>query len=235
MSRLDLTSWQRQRLRRQLVETRDARLFRRILAVLEYDRGRPAADIARMLGVSRQSVYYWADLYTQDPDPAMLEDQPGRGRPPLLDEDHEHLLEVLLYGSPQDFGLAPVNWTAPLLCEALELATGQAVSQRTLRRVLHRLDYVWKRPRYDLDPDPQREKKTPHPPANSGPAAAQCRAGRGRDRPAALPAFARRLGEARRTRPGLAERAERPPGDLRSAEPADGGTAVRAPQERAQR
>src|SRR5437660_10798816 len=101
MSRLDLTSWQRQRLRRQLVETRDARLFRRILAVLEYDRGRPVADIARMLGVTRQSVYHWADLYTQDPDPATLEDQPGRGRPPLLDEDHGHFLEGLPYGSPQ--------------------------------------------------------------------------------------------------------------------------------------
>lgn len=235
MSRLNLTSWQRQRLRRHLAATRDARLFRRILAVLEYDRGRSAADIARMLGVTRQSVYSWADLFTRDPDPAALEDQPGRGRPPLLDEDHEHLLEVLLYGSPQDFGLAPVNWTTPLLGAALELATGQAVSQRTLRRVLRRLDYVWKRPRYDLEPDPELEKKTPHPPANPHPAAAQCRTGRGRDRPAALPAFARRLGEARRSRPGLAERAERPAGDLRGAEPADGGTAVRAPPERAQR
>src|SRR5438046_1245710 len=123
MSRLDLTSWQRQRLRRQLAETRDARLFRRTLAVLEFDRGRPAADLARMLGVTRQSVYHWVELYTQAPDPAVLEDQPGRGAPPMLDEDHEHLLEVLLYGSPQDFGLAPVNWTAPLLCEVLELAT----------------------------------------------------------------------------------------------------------------
>src|SRR5436190_23143440 len=113
MSRLDLTSWQRQRLQRRLVETHDARLFRRILAVLEYDRGRPAADIARMLGVTRQSVYYWADLYTREADPMALEDRPGRGRPPLLDEDHEQLVEVLLYGSPQDFGLAPVHWTVP--------------------------------------------------------------------------------------------------------------------------
>jgi transposase len=235
MSRLDLTSWQRRRLRRQLLETRDARLFRRILAVLEYDRGRPAADIACMLGVTRQSVYSWADLYTRELDPTALEDQPGRGRAPLLDEDHEHLLEVLLYGSPQDFGLAPVNWTAPLLRQALELATDQAVSERTLRRVLHRLGYVWKRPRYDLDPDPELEKKTAHPPANSGVAAAQRRAGRGRDRPAAVPAVARRLGQARRTCPGLVERAERPAGNLRGAEFADRDTAVRAAPEGAQR
>src|SRR5215211_7041886 len=96
MSRLKLTSWQRRRLRRQLAETRDARLFRKTLAVLEFDHGRPAADIARMLGVTRQTVYEWIEAYTQDHDPASLEDQPGRGRHRLLDEDREHLLEALL-------------------------------------------------------------------------------------------------------------------------------------------
>src|SRR3954470_2619396 len=100
MSRLNLTSWQRRRLRRQLAETRDARLFRRALAVLEFDHGRSAADIARMLGVTRQSVYNWIEAYTQDHDPASLEDEGGRGRHSLLDEDQEHLLEALLALSP---------------------------------------------------------------------------------------------------------------------------------------
>ena len=153
MSELKLTAAQRGRLQAQLRRTRDARVYRRTLAVLEVARGRPIRQVAGELEVTRQSVYHWVELYTQAPDPAVLEDQPGRGAPPMLDEDHEHLLEVLLYGSPQDFGLAPVNWTAPLLCEVLELATEQSVSERTLRRTLHRLDYVWKRPRYDLDPD----------------------------------------------------------------------------------
>src|SRR5579864_5293735 len=132
MSRLDLTSWQRRRLRRQLEETRDARLFRRTLAVLEFDHGRSAADIARMLGVTRQSVYHWVEVYTQESDPAALADEPGRGRPSLVDEDHEHLLEILLYGSPQDFGLTAVNWTVPLLRAALAIATGPEVSESTL-------------------------------------------------------------------------------------------------------
>ena len=234
MSQFHLTSWQRQRLRRQLTQTRDARLFRRALAVLEFDHGRPAADIARMLSVTRQCVYHWLALYTADPGPAALEDRPGRGRPPLLDEDDEHLLDVLLYGSPQDFGLAPVNWTVPLLAAALELATGRRASEDTVRRALRRLGYVWKRPRYDLDPDPEREKKTPHPPAGRGLATAQCRAGPGRDRPAAVPAAARRLVEARPAGPGLAERAQRPAGDLRGPEPAHRGAAVRAAHERPQ-
>src|SRR5512144_2253799 len=214
MSRLNLTSWQRRRLRRQLAETRDARLYRRTLAVLEFDHGRSAADIARMLGVTRKCIYDWVGAYLEDRDPASLEDEGGRGRPLLLDEDQEHLPEALLAASPQDLGYPHTSWTVPLLREVLEIATEQRVSDDTLRRALHRLDYVWKRPRYDLDPDPEREKKTPHSRANSGPAATQRRVGSGRDRPAVVPAVARRLVEARRSRQGLAEWPQRPACDL---------------------
>ena len=228
MSRLKLTSWQRRRLRRQLAETRDARLYRRTLAVLEFDYGRSAADIARMLGVTRKCIYDWVGAYLKGRDPASLEDEAGRGRHPLLDEDQERLLEALLAASPQDLGYPHASWTVPLLREVLEIATEQPVSEDTLRRALHRLDYVWKRPRYDLEPDPEREKKTPHPPADPGPAAAQRRVGPGRDRSAAVPAVARRLVEARRGRQGLAERPQRPACGLRGDEPADGDTVVRA-------
>ena len=231
MSHLNLTSRQRHRLRRQLSDTEDVRLFRRTLAVLEFDHGRPAADIARMLGVTRQTVYNWVEAYARGGDPAALEDRRGQGHLPLLDEDAEHFLESLLATSPQEVGYPHTGWTVRLLLEALEVATGQRVSDDTLRRALRRLDFVWKRPRYDFDPDPQREKKTPHPQAGPGVAAAQRRAGPGRDRPAALPAFAGRLVQARRGRQGLAERPQRPPRGLRGDEPADGHEAVRAPRE----
>jgi transposase len=148
---------------------------------LEFDHGRPAADIARMLGVSRKTIYDWLGAYLEDHDPASLDDEAGRGRPLLLDEDQEHLLEALLAASPQDHGYPHTSWTVPLLREALEIATEQRVSEDTVRRALHRLGYVWKRPRYDLVPDPEREKKTPHPPADPGPAAAQRCVGPGRD------------------------------------------------------
>src|SRR5436305_6350228 len=87
MSRLQLTSWQRRRLQRQLAGTRDARLYRRTLAVLEYDRGRPAAEIARMLGVARQSVHNWVEVYHQAREPSALDDHERSGRPRLLGED----------------------------------------------------------------------------------------------------------------------------------------------------
>ena len=235
MSQLDLTAWQRRRLRRQLAETLDARVFRRTLAVLEFDRGRPVADVARMLGVTRQSIYNWMEAYSQAHDPEALWDEEGRGRRPALDEEDEHLLEALLALSPQDLGAPHVSWTIPLIQEFLEVATGRRLSDDTLRRALHRLDYVWKRPRHDLDPDPEREKKTPYPAANQGLAAAQRCPGPGRKRLAAVPPVARRLVQAWRSRPGLAERPQRPAGDLRGDERADRGPAVRAACQGAER
>src|SRR5436305_11104883 len=139
MSRLNLTPWQRRRLRRQLKETLDARLLRRTLAVLEFDQGRTAADVAHMLGVTRQSIYNWVGAYTHGYDPEALRDRQGPGRHRALDEDDERLLEALLDFSPQDLGCPHVSWTVPLLQEVLGVATGRRVSDDTLRRALHRL------------------------------------------------------------------------------------------------
>src|SRR3954447_23128272 len=155
MSRLKLTYWQRRRLRRQLKEATDARLYRRTLAVLELDRGRSAADIAEMLGVTRQSVSNWAAAYARDLDPTALADEDRSGRPRLLTEDIEDLLRSLLASSPQDFGHQATTWTVPLLQQEVEQSTGLWPSDDTIRRGLRRLDFVWKRPRYALDPDPE--------------------------------------------------------------------------------
>jgi hypothetical protein len=63
MSQLKLKHRERRRLRQQLKAASDPRTYRRILAVLELDRGRSAIDIAAMLGVTRQSVHNWAAAF----------------------------------------------------------------------------------------------------------------------------------------------------------------------------
>jgi hypothetical protein len=66
-------------------------------------------------------------------------------------------------------GYVGTGWTVPLLQQWLaDERPGPRLSAATLRRRLRERDYVWKRFRYVLRPDPQREKKTPHPPPNSG-------------------------------------------------------------------
>jgi hypothetical protein len=61
--------------------------------------------------------------------------------------------------------------TVPRLHLILQIAPG------TLRQALHELGYVWIRSRYELEPDPELEKKSPNTPANPGLAAPQCAAG----------------------------------------------------------
>jgi transposase len=178
MASLNLTAWQRRRLRRQLRQTRDAHVYRRTLAVLEVARGKPVSGVAEALGVSRQSVHNWLADYLQGRDPAGLHDAPRCGRPSLWTDDARAMLPALLGHDPQQLGWQQANWTVGLLGQELLLRCGQELSEDTIRRELRRQGFVWKRPRYVLDPDPERDKKTPHPPADSRAAAAQRAAGR---------------------------------------------------------
>jgi transposase len=197
MSRLTLTHWQRIRLHQQLKSTSDARTYRRTLAVLELDRGRSAADIAAMLGVTRQSIHNWAAAFAHEPDPLTLRDEDRSGRPALWTEKTDGLLPSLMDQSPQDLGYPHTIWTVPLRQQQLEKDLGLRPSDETVRRGLRRLGYVWKRPRYVLDPDPEREKKTADSSATPGFATSKRRAGPGRDRPDDVPSIAGRLGTER--------------------------------------
>jgi transposase len=174
---LELTRWQRLRLQRQLHQARDTHVYRRTLAVLQFSSGQPIAAIAETLRVSRQSVYNWIGAYAQSRDPTALFDDDRPGRPTLWTEDLQALLRSLLGRSPDQLGYFAVNWTVPLLQEHLRRCAGRRLSDDTVRRQLDHLGYVWKRSRYVLDPDPERDKKTPHPQPRAGPAAAQRRPG----------------------------------------------------------
>ena len=160
MDRPKLSRWQRLRLQRQLKQTHDARLYRRTLAILECSRGQSVARIAQLLGVTRQSVYYWIEAYSQTHDPEALLDDERSGRPSLWTEVLRVLLGSWLEQSPDELGYFAVNWTVPLLQEHLGHCTGQRLSDDTVRRELERLGYVWKRTRFVLPPDPELEKKT---------------------------------------------------------------------------
>jgi transposase len=166
MSELQLTASQRRRLEQQLRSTQDASLFRRILAVLEAADGRSVAEIAHLVRTSRVSVYHWIDRYDQDRDPACLADHRGGNRPSLWTEELQAVLRSSLGQRPDHFGYQAVEWTVALIQEHLARWTGTRPAATTIRRRLHAFGYVWKRPRYVLDPDPEREKKTADSPGN---------------------------------------------------------------------
>ena len=201
MKILHLTRRQRRQLQKQLKRSRDARVYRRTLAVLEYDRGRSITDISRSLHVSRPSIYRWIERYRESSDPESLKDHHRSGRPSLWTEECSDWLQSFLKRSPAELGYFAVNWTIPVLRDPLEMCTGQKFSDDTIRRALQRLDYVWKRPRYMLAPDPEREKKTTNSPQNPTFAASERGPCSGRDRFASVSSVACKLGATRQTNP----------------------------------
>lgn len=204
MEGVKLTWWQRHRLGEQLKGTQDAHLYRRTLALLEASRGQSIAQVAATLGVTRQSVYNWIASYVPAHDLHALQDKPRSGRPSFWTEDHQAVLRWLMDHTPDEFGYFAGDWTVPLLQEQWKHGTGLRLSPEIVRRGLQEVGYVWKRGRYELEPDPELEKKTPYSGSDSSFAAPQRAAGGGRDRSVAVSSFAGRLGAAR-TAPGGAD------------------------------
>jgi transposase len=179
MSEIQLTTGQRELLRASLEAPPSTGYYRRALALLALDEGNSVGEVAELLGVSRQSIYNWVQAYEQSPQPDALLDHYGGGRPRLWTKPLERLLQRGLRCRPDDLGYPGMNWTVPLLREYLSDEAGDWLSADTVRRQLQRLGYVWKRYRYVLPPDPQREKKTRHPPPPGAIAATECGAGGG--------------------------------------------------------
>ena len=147
MHRLHLTPQQRFRLRRLRDTTHDAALLRRCLALLQLDRGHSVADAAAELGVTRQSVYNWLDHYLASPTPRALRDRRGHAHVTAWDEDLLAVLRCALERPPSSWGYRDLEWTVGLLQKHLARWDGRWWSDTTLRRQLHQLGYVWKRPR----------------------------------------------------------------------------------------
>jgi transposase len=178
MSEIQLTVDQRELLQACLETPPSTGFYRRALALLALDEGQSVGEVAELLGVSRQSVYNWVQIYEQSPRPEALGDRYAGGRPSLWTELLERSLQGGLHRRPNDLGYPGMNWTVPLLREYLYDETASWLSEDTIRRELRRLGYVWKRYRYVLPPDPEREKKTRHSPAPGALATAECGAGR---------------------------------------------------------
>ena len=100
---VQLTAWQRRKLRTQLRRADQASYYRRLLALLQLDRGRSVAEVAALLRVTRQSVYNWARAFAACPDPTVLQDQYSTGRPRLWSEALQALPEPA-------WSSVPTNW-----------------------------------------------------------------------------------------------------------------------------
>ena len=121
--------------------------------------GTRVTEVAVQLGVSRRTVHGWIATYRHHPVPGSLVTHHSTGRPSEWDEDARAILRASLDQPPDHFGYQATAWTIPLLQSHLAHWGLTGFCDATLRRQLHALGYVWKRPRYVLDPDPRRAAK----------------------------------------------------------------------------
>jgi transposase len=144
-----LSGADRKRLTAALEAVREARVYRRVEALLLVAEGKTVAEAARRCHVDRSSVHRWLARYGAGRDATALADRPRCGRPRRSSRRlTPRRLAAALARDPRRCGYRATSWTAPLLAHDLAARDGVAISARTLRRRLHAAGYRWKRPRY---------------------------------------------------------------------------------------
>src|SRR5215217_5122027 len=143
-----LSGADRKRLAAALATAREARVYRRVEALLLVAEGQMVAEAARRCQVDCSSVHRWLGQYGAWQDATALADRPRSGRPRQSSRLTPRRLAAVLARDPRRCGYLATSWTVPLLTHYLASQEGIAISARTLRRRLHEAGYRWKRPRH---------------------------------------------------------------------------------------
>ncbi len=148
------------RLARALQRTTDARLCRRLQAVLMVAQGVPVSEVAHHTANRRWAVYGWVRRYLRTHRPDTLRDAARSGRPQVAPQITDERIVTELQKDPLQLGYSTTGWTVPLLATHLGRKYGCSISVDTLRRRMRRLGLRWKRPRYVYaTKDPHRVQK----------------------------------------------------------------------------
>lgn len=118
---------------------------RRRKAAKMFDKGKTQADVARALGVTRQSASRWYGDWRSGGATAMK--GAGRaGRRPRLDQAALAKLDKELRRGPKAHGFATDLWTLPRVAEVIESVTGVAYHPGHVWKVLRKLGWSLQRP-----------------------------------------------------------------------------------------
>jgi transposase len=147
-SELGFNARDRQRLTLALKSTNEARLFRRLQAVLLVAEGRRVTEVAHITGLGQSSIYYLRDQYLHAHSAASLQESPRAGRPLVAGAITAQRILKELARSPFALGYRTQVWTVELLAKHLSTRYKCSISARTLRRRMRALGLRCKRPRY---------------------------------------------------------------------------------------
>jgi transposase len=144
-----LAEAERQELKR-LARREVGRVSERMRAVLLSGRGYSVPEIARIFECDEATVREWIRRFEAE-GVRGLRDRPKAGRRPRATPAARDTLRRTVTGECPAQG----SWTAVLLQVQLAVMAGVRVSRTTVRRLLHALDFRWRRPKLALRRDPE--------------------------------------------------------------------------------
>ncbi len=139
----------RRRLKRLSRKSRDPLVVRRALALLMLMQGMTVAAVARGTETARSSVHRWKYLFLSEGETGLTPDCRGP-RPSTVTPELIDVLQSLLKQTPRDLGYLRSTWTSELLAKELLRVLKRRVHASTLRRLLSRIGYAWRRARPTL-------------------------------------------------------------------------------------
>ena len=118
---------------------------RRLKAGRMFARGIHAAEVARRLGVSRQSASRWHGLWKEQGLRGLRSTGPV-GRPPELDAKHKRRLARELVRGPQAHGWKTDLWTLPRIARLIRRLFGVSYHPGHVWRIVRALGFTAQKP-----------------------------------------------------------------------------------------
>ena len=118
---------------------------RRKRAAVMFDKGYPAAEVARRVGVSRQAATRWKGAWLQGGSPALLSKGAAGPKSRLREDQYRQIVDALLEG-PVARGYRTDLWTLPRIARLIEDLTGVAYHSGHVWHVLRSLHFSCQRP-----------------------------------------------------------------------------------------
>lgn len=152
-----LNDQERQELKR-LARREVGRVSERIRMVLLSSKGYSVQQISDIFECDPSSVRAWIERFEAEGVEG-LHDRPRSGRPSKAGVVAQEQIRQTVATQPAQMGYVFGFWTVVTLCAHLAMSLGLKVSTSTVRRVLWKLGYRWRRPRHVLPQDPAARAK----------------------------------------------------------------------------
>lgn len=118
---------------------------RRLKAARYFERGMGASEVARKLGVKRQSAHQWKMAWAGGGKESLRSNGPAGRKARLSATQQQEVVAALLAG-PQSSGYATDVWTLPRVRALIGKHTGESYHESHVSRLLRSLGFSCQRP-----------------------------------------------------------------------------------------